>query len=171
LINESLGRPYRHYIDPIPGVEGPTCGILPVGSSVAAIYTKGLMWDLNGDKLSLGGLVSTSNRVCEVDIPTNIPTDIPTDIPTNIPTDIPTNIPTNIPTDIPTNIPTEIPLNMPTNIPTYIPTDIPTNIPLNIPTNIPVGCGGAGGPSEKQAKSGVFVDTSDDVLFNWVLDN
>ena len=44
-------------------IEGPTCGIIPLGAPANSITTSGLKWNLNGDASSFGGLVSTSNQV------------------------------------------------------------------------------------------------------------
>ena len=46
--------------------DGPTCGLIPIGNKCDTIKTKGLEWNLNGDRaLEFGGLVSTSNRIVE----------------------------------------------------------------------------------------------------------
>lgn len=45
------------------GEEGPTCGLLPVGSKCDWIYTTGLQWNLQGESMEFGGLVSTSNLI------------------------------------------------------------------------------------------------------------
>nr|CDI54219.1 thiamin pyrophosphokinase [Melanopsichium pennsylvanicum 4] len=46
-------------------VMGKSCGILPlgVGNSGAKVTTKGLEWNLEGDRTTLGGFLSTSNHV------------------------------------------------------------------------------------------------------------
>jgi len=48
------------------------CGLLPLGEKVVQAHTKGLRWDLKGQPLSFGGLVSTSNEflhnVAEVEV-------------------------------------------------------------------------------------------------------
>jgi hypothetical protein len=46
-------------------VEGKSCGLLPIGGKVRSITTTGLQWDLNGDCLEMGQLVSSSNRGCD----------------------------------------------------------------------------------------------------------
>eukprot|EP00123_Amoebidium_parasiticum_P012899 comp21642_c2_seq1/m.30410 comp21642_c2_seq1/g.30410 ORF comp21642_c2_seq1/g.30410 comp21642_c2_seq1/m.30410 type:complete len:332 (-) comp21642_c2_seq1:7-1002(-) len=63
--NESLvmlldtGR-HRLFIEP--GLEGPTCGLLPVGIRCQSVTTTGLRWNLNGDEMEMGALVSSSNQ-------------------------------------------------------------------------------------------------------------
>ncbi len=56
-------EPDTHSIQLIPGVEGPGCSLLPVGSRCRVVSTTGLQWDLYAQPLALGELVSTSNRV------------------------------------------------------------------------------------------------------------
>jgi thiamine pyrophosphokinase len=60
LLNEG-----KHAIHVTEEMEGPTCGLLPIGGRVECVSTTGLEWDLNKAELMLGGLVSTSNRVRE----------------------------------------------------------------------------------------------------------
>lgn len=43
-------------------LEGPTCGVMPIGSP-ATLTTKGLKWDMVDLKCEFGGMVSTSNIV------------------------------------------------------------------------------------------------------------
>ncbi|KAF9335661.1 cAMP-dependent protein kinase subunit, partial [Podila minutissima] len=44
-------------------IEGPTCGIIPVGSSVAHLTTTGLRWDIENWETSFGTQISTSNAL------------------------------------------------------------------------------------------------------------
>jgi len=43
--------------------EGPTCGLIPLGSKVDSITTTGLQWNLEQAATEFGGLVSTSNHI------------------------------------------------------------------------------------------------------------
>ncbi|KAK3814366.1 MAG: thiamine pyrophosphokinase [Benniella sp.] len=56
-------------------IEGPTCGIIPVGSSEAMLTTTGLKWDVENWKSSFGTQISTSNALTgsRVTIETNAP--------------------------------------------------------------------------------------------------
>ncbi|KAF9171002.1 hypothetical protein BGX21_008253 [Mortierella sp. AD011] len=56
-------------------IEGPTCGIIPVGSSEAILTTTGLKWDIEKWKTSFGTQLSTSNALVasKVTIETNAP--------------------------------------------------------------------------------------------------
>ncbi|CEP14900.1 hypothetical protein [Parasitella parasitica] len=55
-------------------LEGPTCGIMPIGSA-ATLTTKGLKWDMDNLKCEYGGAISTSNVVVNdiVEIVTDAP--------------------------------------------------------------------------------------------------
>ena len=44
---------------------GPMCGLLPIGGSCAEVWTSGLRWNLHGERLGFGGLVSSSNMLTE----------------------------------------------------------------------------------------------------------
>ena len=46
-------------------IEGPTCGLLPIGHRVDQITTTGLKWNLNGDALEIGQFISSSNQICD----------------------------------------------------------------------------------------------------------
>ena len=57
--------PGTHNIYPDLSLEGPTCGLIPLGETCESITTTGLKWNLNQSKLEFGGLVSTSNAMKE----------------------------------------------------------------------------------------------------------
>ena len=59
----SLLMPGRHVIRPNALIEGPTCGLLPIGGRVESVWTSGLRWNLRGEALEFGGLVSSSNQM------------------------------------------------------------------------------------------------------------
>jgi hypothetical protein len=67
----------RHVIVPNPCLEGPTCGLIPVGRPCQRVQTSGLRWNLpsplsgKGTKagLAFGGLVSSSNGFADDDQP------------------------------------------------------------------------------------------------------
>jgi len=42
-------------------VEGPGCGLIPLGAPVECCTTRGLQWDLSDAPMQFGGMVSTSN--------------------------------------------------------------------------------------------------------------
>jgi len=52
-----------HTLHLIPGIEGPSCSLLPVGGRCDVVSTTGLKWNLASQSLALGELISTSNRV------------------------------------------------------------------------------------------------------------
>jgi len=53
----------RHKIIPNPLLEGPTCGLLPIGGACERVSTKGLRWNLVDQPLGFGGMVSSSNEM------------------------------------------------------------------------------------------------------------
>ena len=59
--------PGKHEIFPLKGIEGPTCGLLPIGGIVNSISTKGLKWNLDKHTLSISSLVSSSNSIVGVE--------------------------------------------------------------------------------------------------------
>jgi thiamine pyrophosphokinase len=57
-----------------PPEEGPTCGVLPLGTPPRTISTRGLKWDLGPEhQLAYGAVVSSSNHAesTEVEITTD----------------------------------------------------------------------------------------------------
>ena len=56
----------KHRIRVDPSLEGPVCGLLPLAGPCRAVTTRGLRWDLAGQGMAFGGLVSTSNEVVGV---------------------------------------------------------------------------------------------------------
>ncbi|ORX49108.1 thiamin pyrophosphokinase 1-like protein [Hesseltinella vesiculosa] len=50
----------QHHIHCLKNVEGPHCGIMPIGAP-ATMTTKGLKWNLENHKCFFGGMVSTCN--------------------------------------------------------------------------------------------------------------
>ena len=55
--------PGKHRIVPNPELEGPVCGLLPIGQRCDVVRSSGLVWDLEGQPLEFGGLVSSSNSM------------------------------------------------------------------------------------------------------------
>ncbi|KAI8051918.1 thiamine Pyrophosphokinase 1 [Gilbertella persicaria] len=51
-----------HHIHCQPTLEGPICGIMPIGYP-ATLTTKGLRWNLTDTKCQMGGMFSTSNQI------------------------------------------------------------------------------------------------------------
>ncbi|CAG8605811.1 4090_t:CDS:2 [Paraglomus brasilianum] len=64
-----------HHIHCDSEIEGPTCGILPIGISNAIISTTGLRWNLSSACTAFGRMISTSNIIDsdEIIIETNQP--------------------------------------------------------------------------------------------------
>eukprot|EP00250_Pteridium_aquilinum_P016012 c22892_g1_i1 orf=292-1146(+) len=56
-----LPKGYKHEIKIDSSVEGPYCGLLPLGCPSLSTTTTGLKWDLNETSMQFGGLISTSN--------------------------------------------------------------------------------------------------------------
>lgn len=55
--------PGRSVITVTAPVEGPQCGLLPLGCPVDSVTTHGLQWNLQASRCAFGGLVSTSNWI------------------------------------------------------------------------------------------------------------
>jgi thiamine pyrophosphokinase len=64
-IIQLLPRTHRHEIHIHSSVEGPHCGLIPIGAPSGTTTTTGLEWDLTETEMKFGGLVSTSNLVKE----------------------------------------------------------------------------------------------------------
>ena len=54
---------FRHRLIIDPAVQGPECGLLPIGRPCNAVTTTGLKWNLNEGRLAFGDFVSSSNKV------------------------------------------------------------------------------------------------------------
>jgi thiamine pyrophosphokinase len=62
----TLVNPPAAFVALHPGLDGPTCGILPVGTPPSTVTTTGLRWNLSPAlKLQYGGIVSSSNHAEE----------------------------------------------------------------------------------------------------------
>jgi thiamine pyrophosphokinase len=66
---------YKHLIKPITALEGPICGLIPLGGPCDNVTTKGLRWNLHESKLAFGSLVSSSNMLDadEIEVTTDAP--------------------------------------------------------------------------------------------------
>ncbi|XP_037413848.1 thiamine pyrophosphokinase 3-like isoform X3 [Triticum dicoccoides] len=60
-----LPRTHTHNIHIERSVEGPHCGLIPIGAPSTSTTTTGLRWNLDNTHMSFGGLISTSNTVDE----------------------------------------------------------------------------------------------------------
>ncbi|XP_050943193.1 thiamine pyrophosphokinase 1 isoform X4 [Cucumis melo] len=60
-----LPRTHHHEILIHSSVEGPHCGLIPIGMPSGSTTTTGLQWDLSDTEMKFGGLISTSNIVKE----------------------------------------------------------------------------------------------------------
>jgi thiamine pyrophosphokinase len=63
-----LPKTHGHMIHIEGSVEGPHCGLIPIGAPSASTTTTGLRWNLDNTCMSYGGLISTSNIVEEDDV-------------------------------------------------------------------------------------------------------
>ncbi|XP_078439531.1 thiamine pyrophosphokinase1 isoform X2 [Wolffia australiana] len=71
-----LSKGYRHEIIVQSSVEGPHCGLIPIGAPCASTTTSGLQWDLSAAEMHFGGVISTSNIVREEKITISSDSDI-----------------------------------------------------------------------------------------------
>ncbi|CAN4091436.1 unnamed protein product [Withania somnifera] len=60
-----LPSTHHHKIHIHSSVEGPHCGLIPIGMVAKRTTTTGLQWNLDNTEMRFGGLVSTSNIVKE----------------------------------------------------------------------------------------------------------
>ncbi|KAM0947673.1 putative thiamine diphosphokinase [Dioscorea sansibarensis] len=60
-----LPKTHGHEIYIQSNVEGPHCGLVPIGAPSTSTTTTGLKWDLSDMGMNFGGLISTSNVVRE----------------------------------------------------------------------------------------------------------
>lgn len=58
-----LPSAHHHEIHIQSSVEGPHCGLIPIGMPSGSTTTTGLQWDLTNTEMRFGGLISTSNIV------------------------------------------------------------------------------------------------------------
>ncbi|XP_020250472.1 thiamine pyrophosphokinase 1-like isoform X2 [Asparagus officinalis] len=71
-----LPKTHRHKICIQPSVEGPNCGLFPLGTPSSSTTTTGLQWNLTNTSMSFGGLISTSNIVCDEKITVHSDSDL-----------------------------------------------------------------------------------------------
>ncbi|KAF0926198.1 hypothetical protein E2562_022035 [Oryza meyeriana var. granulata] len=60
-----LPSKHTHNIHIERSIEGPHCGLIPIGAPSTTTTTTGLRWNLDNTCMSFGGLISTSNIVEE----------------------------------------------------------------------------------------------------------
>ncbi|XP_006655244.1 thiamine pyrophosphokinase 3-like [Oryza brachyantha] len=60
-----LPKTHAHNIHIEHSIEGPHCGLVPIGAPSTTTTTNGLRWNLDNDRMNFGGLISTSNIVEE----------------------------------------------------------------------------------------------------------
>nr|CAB3461692.1 unnamed protein product [Digitaria exilis] len=60
-----LPRTHAHEIHIERSIEGPHCGLIPIGMPSTSTTTTGLRWNLDNTSMNYGGLISTSNIVEE----------------------------------------------------------------------------------------------------------
>lgn len=56
-----LAKDFAHEIHIDPSIEGPHCGLVPLGGPSFSTTTTGLKWNLNKSAMQFGGLISTCN--------------------------------------------------------------------------------------------------------------
>ncbi|KAJ3669522.1 hypothetical protein LUZ60_011472 [Juncus effusus] len=60
-----LPKTHKHEIQIQPSIQGPHCGLFPIGGPSFGTSTTGLNWDLNNSEMRFGSMISTSNIVRE----------------------------------------------------------------------------------------------------------
>ncbi|KAL5561479.1 hypothetical protein UlMin_031226 [Ulmus minor] len=71
-----LPKTHHHEIHIQTSIEGPHCGLIPIGMPSGSTTTTGLQWDLTETEMKFGGLVSTSNIAKEEKITVRSETDL-----------------------------------------------------------------------------------------------
>ncbi|XP_074565411.1 thiamine pyrophosphokinase 1-like isoform X1 [Curcuma longa] len=71
-----LPKTHCHEIHIQSSVEGPHCGLVPIGAPSASTTTTGLQWDLTDTGMSFGGLISTCNIVHKEKVTVKSDTDL-----------------------------------------------------------------------------------------------
>nr|GMD59430.1 thiamine pyrophosphokinase 1 isoform X1 [Ipomoea batatas] len=71
-----LPKTHHHKIHIHHSVEGPHCGLVPIGSPSGSTTTTGLKWNLDNTEMRFGDLVSTSNIVQESVVTVQSDTDL-----------------------------------------------------------------------------------------------
>ena len=54
-----------HVVAHEPKYQGRTCGLLPLGAVCDSVQTEGLKWNLTGQSMKFGGMVSSSNCIAD----------------------------------------------------------------------------------------------------------
>ena len=60
-----LAGSVTHVVAHEPKYQGRTCGLLPLSAVCERVQTAGLKWNLTGQSMKFGGLVSSSNRIAD----------------------------------------------------------------------------------------------------------
>ncbi|KAG8389477.1 hypothetical protein BUALT_Bualt02G0233400 [Buddleja alternifolia] len=71
-----LPSSHHHELHILSAVEGPHCGLVPIGGPSKSSTTTGLEWNLTNTEMRFGGLISTSNIVKEKIVTVQSDTDL-----------------------------------------------------------------------------------------------
>nr|GEV92420.1 thiamine pyrophosphokinase 1-like isoform X1 [Tanacetum cinerariifolium] len=71
-----LPSSHHHEIHVQSSVEGPHCGLIPIGTPCGSSTTTGLQWNLDNTEMKFGGLVSTSNIAKEEIVTVRLDSDL-----------------------------------------------------------------------------------------------